>query len=982
MVFIVSISNAQTIEINGTVTDSKTKQTISGVNITIKSSNKGVTSDFDGKYSIKLNSNEIVIFSNIGYASQEFIITKSQTLNVALIEEANKLEEVVINVGYGTQKKKLITNAISSIKSEVFDNRPITNVGQAIQGNAAGVQVVQQSGKPGAGIDIKIRGASSVLSGNNPLYVIDGIQTYTTDGLNSNDIVDLQILKDATATAIYGVNGSSGVILITTKKGKSNKNNFIFNSYYGTSNIANNIEILSLEQYKGLMSELSTSYVQQISSNAYSGIYTDWRKEVFRTGEDKNYDLSFSGGTKKMRAFTSIGYQETDGIVKPANLSRLSGRLNLDLDATSWLKIHSNFNLNKNEFNNTADNKGADRGGVIMSTLMTPNYLPIYADQLNGRIFDPITGYKYDEKDGMFAINPFSTGSENPVAGQSKFEQTLSNRFMGNLGLDISILENLIWKPNITYDYTRSVYQYFVDSYRTKEGRGSESTLDKDKGIGREHTKKEQNINVENTINYIIRKGNHDINILVGGSVQKYRVDELKIEGTGFETSLRKLDLSQMMNLNRNSSDTIAREKNSVSSFGRITYNYKGKYIINGVFRASGSSQLAPDHKWGYFPGISAAWIISNEKFLENSKSISELKLRGGIGKTGNIGGIDYYSSYGLKYDDDGLLINYTNTDLTWETSIDRNIGIDLGLFNNRIKLTADGFYKTTTNLINKIKISTSNYFYNAGKMENKGVELALNTVNFKGDFNWSTNFNISFVKNKMLEMGKNPSEYYGYDGVIKLEKDRSLGNFYGYVVDSVNPDNGELVFKDINGDGSITTTDRTTIGNALPDYTFGFTNNLSYKGFSLDILFTGSQGNDIFNASRIFLEGMQDAQNQSTAVLDRWTTPGQITSVPKSGIDSSSSDIPVTANSTRWIEDGSYVRLKAATFGYEFKKLSFLDSLRFYVTGQNLLIWTKYKGFDPEVNSYSDNQKPEFGIDYGAYPQVRTFIFGIKAGF
>jgi TonB-linked SusC/RagA family outer membrane protein len=974
--FIVVAVNAQTIEIKGKVFDSKNKASIPGVNIVVKSSKKGVTSDLDGNFLIKVNGNDVLVFSNIGYASKEIKVNKSQTLSVELQEEANKLEEVVINVGYGTQKKKNITNAISTIKSEAFDDRPLYDVGQALQGNAAGVNVVQPSGKPGVGLDIKIRGLSSMNSGNNPIFVIDGVQTYDSTGISTDDIVDIQVLKDATATAIYGVNGSAGVVIITTKRGKVNKNVFSFSSYFGISKIVKNLDVLDPTQYKELMGQINSGYVGYINDPKYLGVNTNWRDLVFQTGEDKNYDFSYSGGTDKIKAFASLGYQDTKGIVRPSNFSRLSSRINIDIDATSWLKAHANMNLIQTKLKNTSDNNSANQGGVILSTLTTPSFLPVYAQDLVG---GSAAG---GQLDGQFAANPVAS-LENPVSFQSRQEDNNTSRYLSNLGLDVTLAKNLVWKPSSTVDVYRSVYDFFVDSFRSNYGRGEASSPANTKGIGREHTARNYNWNLENTLNYAIKSGNHDINLMVGTSIQKQRYDQLKIEGTGFATTIRELDLSQMMLINRQASDTIAREKNYISYFGRTTYNFKGKYILNGVFRASGASQLASGHKWGYFLGVSAAWIISSEEFLKNSSSISELKLRGGWGQSGNINGVSEYSSFGLLGDDHGTLQNYINTDLTWETTSDFNMGLDIGIVSNRVRLTVDAFKKVTTNLFNNITVFNIPYFYNGGKLENKGLEFSLNTINFKGDFNWNTNFNISFIKNKVLEMGKYTNIIYkGYNGVNRIEEGVSLGNFYGYVVDKVNPTTGILEYKDLNGDGKINTDDQTTIGNAMPNYTFGITNTFSYKGFSLDVLLTGSQGNDIFNASRIDLEGMKDNKNQYVAVLDRWTTVGQITDVPKAG-PTNFQGISATANSTRWIEDGSYLRLKAATFGYNFKKLFLgLQSLKLYATGQNLVTWTKYSGFDPEVSAFGGNTGTGQGIDYGTYPQVRTFIFGLKAGF
>lgn len=969
--FIVSITTAQTIEINGTVSDSKTKQSIPGVNVIIKNSKKGVTTDFDGKYSIKINANEVLVFSSIGYTAQEIKASKSQTLNISLVEETNKLEEVVVNVGYGTQKKKLLTNAVSTIKSDAYDDRPITSVGQAIQGNAAGVQVVQQSGKPGGAIDIRIRGLNSINSGVSPIFVIDGVQTYSAEGINTDDIVDIQILKDATATAIYGVNGSSGVVLITTKRGKANKNVFSFSSYFGVSNIVKNIDVLNLEQYKDLMGDLSNT---QWNRPAYAGINTNWRDLVFQTGEDKNIEFSYSGGSEKIKTFASLGYQDNKGIVRPSKYGRFSGRLNLDVDANNWLKAHANMNFIQSKFANSNDNTNANYGGVILSTLTTQPFLPVYADDLVGG------AEANGQLPGQFASNPMAS-LENPVSFQSRQDDTNTDRYLANLGLDITLFKNLVWKPYSTIDMSRSKNEYFVDSYRSNYGRNNDNTDISTRGIGSQNIRNYLTWNLEQTLNYSIKTTDHELNFLLGSGVQRITYKEDQVSGRGFALDLRELDLNQMMVTTY--ARYIERKKNSVSYFGRTTYTYKNKYVINGVFRASGSSQLAPGHKWGYFPGISGAWVVSNENFLSNSKSISELKFRAGWGQTGNISGIPEYANYGLAkfdYNNPEALEpeNYTNDDLTWETTTDINLGLDLGLFNNRIKLTADVFKRNTKNLLFDITIETKKYLYNEGEIENKGLELSLNTINFKGnDFNWNTNFNISFLKNKVLSVGENSKLAFGYQEVNKIEVGQPLGNFFGYEVAQVNPATGNIEYVDYNGGGDLNSTDRTIIGNALPDYTFGFTNNFTYKGFSLDALFTGSQGNDIFNATRVDLEGMQDGKNQSVAVINRWQQAGDITDVPKVA------DPNATLASSRFVEDGSYVRLKSVTLGYSFKKMILgLNSLKVYVTGQNLATWTDYSGFDPEVGSNNQSTGVARGIDYGTYPQVRTFIFGIKAGF
>lgn len=971
--FIVNVASAQSITVNGNVVDSKNKQPLPGVAIFAKNTQDGVVTDLDGNYSIAINPNDTLVFSFLGFVSQEVVITQSQTLNISLLEGASSLEEVVV-VGYGTQKKALVTNAIASVGAASFDDRPITSVGQALQGNAAGVTVVQSSGKPGGALDIRIRGLNSIVSGVNPLFVIDGVQTYSAEGVNTDDIVDIQILKDATATAIYGINGSAGVVLITTKRGKADKHVLGFSSYIGTSEIVKNIEVLNLDQYKTLMGELSSSYVEQANAPKYAGINTNWSDEVFRTGQDENYELSYSGGAKKLRVFTSLGYQNTKGIVRPSRFARYSGRLNLDYDVNSWLKVYANVNLIKTELANTSDNNSANQGGVILSALTTQQYLPIYADDLVGG------AEANGQLPGQFASNPIAS-LENPVSFASRQEDTHVNRILGNLGFEVRLMKNLVWNQSTTIDRSSSEYEFFVDSYRSNYGRNNDNPDIATRGIGRQYLTKNLNLNFENTLEYLTRTNDHELKVLLGSGIQHFGFNQDQLEGIGFGLDLRTLDLGQMMDTTH--ARIIEREKNTVSYFTRVTYNFKDKYVINGVFRASGSSQLAKGHKWGYFPGISAAWLVSNEPFFGNNELISLLKLRAGWGRTGNISGIPEYASYGLAAfnfaNPDALeQINYTNEDLTWETTTDINIGADLTMFDYRVKFTADIFKRNTNDLLFRLKIEGKDYLYNAGEVENKGIEFSLNTHNIRSqNLNWNTNFNISFLKNKVIEFGKNRYESYGYQGVNLIEGGQPLGNFFGYAVEQINPSNGNIEYRDIDGGGFLNAADRTIIGNAMPDFTFGFTNSLSYKGISLDVLITGSQGNDIFNASRIDLEGMQDPKNQSVAVLQRWQKEGDITNIPRAN------DPNAVLASDRFIEDGSYARLKSVTLSYNFQKMFWgLSSMKIYATGQNLATLTNYSGFDPEVGSNNESTGVARGIDYGTYPQVRTFIFGLKIQF
>lgn len=887
------------------------------------------------------------------------------------------IEEVVV-IGYGSVKKKNVTSAIENIKADVFEDRPIYNIGQALQGNAAGVSVVQNSGKPGQALNVKIRGNNSISSGVNPLYVVDGIQTNDVSGINTDDIVDITILKDATSTAIYGINGSSGVVIITTKRAKANRSELNFNAYWGVSQKVDNVEVLNPEQYRKLMGEINPAYIATIDNPRYAGIQTDWGKEVFRTGFDQNYNVNYTFGDEKMRAYTALGYQGIDGIVAPSKFERVSAKVNLDSKVTSWLKVNASLNYINTKLKNTNDNAAGARAGVILSTLTSPTFMPAYADQLKVRNTDASGNYIDGYKDGQFAMNPFTAGWENPVAFQYRgLDNTTTQRFLSNLGLEVNILPTLVWKPSVSLDYIDSVNDRFIDAYRSVYGR-------QEKGTGSQNFNTYQDFNFENTLNYTYKTGIHDIGLLGGFQLHERNTQGKYFWGNKFPEYLREFVYSLSENGHQVSRKQILRE---LSYFGRALYTLNNKYTVMGVFRYNGSSALDPQKKWGFFPGVSASWNIKNENFLAESAVVSDLKLRGGLGKTGNASGIPPYSHFNLEelnYDDPGGTWRTVqwSSDIGWEVTTDTNIGVDFGFVNNRIKLTADFYKRVTDDLIMPIEMGQlGTILRNVGSMENKGMEFTLNTINFKNEnFGWNTNFNISFNKSNINEIAWMPNiDRAGIEGMgnlVRFKAGQPIASFFGYQMEGVDPQTGDIMYKDLDNSGTLNSADRTFIGNPNPDYTFGFSNNLTYKNWYFDVLVTASQGNDIYNASRFELELMNDFKNQSTVVLDRWTTPGQITNVPRA---KSSSAMVI---SDRFIEDGSFIKLKSATLGYNFTQpFKGVKKLNLYVTGQNLYTWTNYTGFDPEVNAFA-NTNGVTGIDYGTYPQVRTVIFGLKANF
>ncbi|MEN2434751.1 SusC/RagA family TonB-linked outer membrane protein [Weeksellaceae bacterium A-14] len=897
-----------------------------------------------------------------------------------------KIDEVVV-IGYGSVKKKNLTSAVENIKAEAFEDRPIYNVGQAMQGNAAGVNVIQNSGKPGQSLNIKIRGNNSISSGVDPLYVVDGIQTNDISGINPDDIVDMTILKDATSAAIYGINGSSGVVIVTTKRAKANRKQLNFNAYWGFSKQVDNVDVLSLEQYKDLMSDIKLNggndYLPIINNERYAGINTNWKDEVFKTGFDQNYNVNYSFGDEKLKAYTSLGYQGIEGIIAPSRFDRISAKVNLDVKMNRWLKVIANMNYINTKLNNTHDNAAGARAGVVLATLTTPTFMPAYGDQIH---FIPGDTMVYNEdgtvkdgyKPGQFAQNPWTAGWENPVAFQFRgSDKTETQRFLSNVGFEINILKDLVWKPMVSFDYIDSVNDQFIDPYSSTYGR-------QEQGTGSKTYSLYQDFNFENTLNYKLKSDIHNLDLLGGVQMHERNVQGKYYWGNRFPEYLREFVFDLSENPGKVFRKEILRE---LSYFGRALYTLDNKYTIMGVFRYNGSSALAPGKKWGFFPGVSGSWLVSNENFLKDSKIISELKIRGGWGKTGNASGIPPYSHYNLerisKDGPDGTWSTYQwGSDIGWEVTTDTNFGLDMGFANNRIKLTADFYKRTTDDLILAVEMGQiGNILRNVGSMENKGMEFTLNTVNInKDNFKWNTNFNISFNKSKINSIAYMPNidrvSIEGMGNLVRFSAGQPISSFFGYKMEGVDPQTGDIVYKDINGNGYFDTGDRTFIGNPNPDFTFGFSNNFTYKNWYMDVLFTGSYGNDIYNASRFELELMNDFKNQSVNVLERWTTPGQVTNVPRANSNSA------MVISDRFIEDGSFLRLKSVTLGYNFNEpFKGVNKLNVYVTGQNLITWTDYSGFDPEVNAFSTTNGV-LGVDYGTYPQVRTFIVGLKANF
>jgi len=963
---------AQKITVTGQVKDPSNEGVI-GASVIEKGTTNGTMTDMDGKFSLTVSPKATLTITYIGYRSQEIVVKGTASLNIVLQENAELLEEVVV-IGYGSVKRKDVTTSVASVSTKDLDERPIISAAAAIQGKAAGVNVIQPNGEPGAGMVVRIRGNSSINASNDPLYVVDGVPMTEINFLSPNDIESMQILKDASSAAIYGSRASNGVVLITTKAGVKGEAKINFSAQAGVTEVAKQMKSLNVAQYKDLMDELG-------SINLPDGLKdeTNWFDETYRTGVTQNYQLSVSNANDKLKYFISGGYTKEDGIIKVAFYERYNLRANLENQIRPWLKIGTNLAYSDYSSNGIISGQGANRAGVILSVINTPTYAKIWDENNPGQYYN----------------NFYGANVTHPVENMSRTEdnKTNNNRLLGSANAEITFSPKLKFKSSISIDRVYYHNTSFLDPIKTEYGRSQYGSASDNRSLS--------TIMVyDNILTYDTSIKKHNFNVMAGASgttskwSQTYQTVSHFLNG-----DIKTLNAGNKV---EQGNGTTASDWAIMSYVGRFSYNFDSKYLLTANFRADGSSKLAPGNRWGYFPSVSAAWRISSEEFMKDIKWIDDLKIRGGWGQTGNQSGVGDYGYLQLRNitrqnwwetgKANALPItspaNMSNSELTWETTTQTNIGVDFTVLNNRLTFTADAYYKHTTDLLMDVPLgptaSFSDIYRNEGEMENKGIEFGINSKNLVGNFKWDTDFNISFNKNKVKKFDTRQSYFYAQsttgEYITKLTTGKPLGMFWGYISDGVNPETGDIMYRDLDKSGSITPNDKTYIGDPNPDFTFGLTNNLSYKGFNLNVFFQGSVGNDIYNLSRMETEGMYDAKNQSTAVLGRWKIPGQITDMPRAVASKEN-----LKTSSRFVEDGSFLRLKSLTLSYNvtgklLKKLN-IGRLQPYFTAQNLLTFTNYKGFDPEVNQWGGSALVQ-GLDWGTYPQTKSYVFGVNVEF
>ena len=952
-----------------------------GVYVYMENSTTGTVTDENGSFLINSPKGTLLKFTCLGFKDMTLKLGSQTNLQVTLEADNTFLDDAVV-IGYGTIKRKDLTTAVSIVSTKDLDTRPIISAGTALQGKAAGVQVIQPSGMPGSAISIRVRGATSVQASNEPLYVVDGIPTDDISNISADDIASLQVLKDASSSSIYGARAANGVVLITTKRGDDGKVELKFNSFVGFSKLGHKIEALNTEEYKELMKELAEKTVTVPTIPEEESRYTDWTDKLFGTGVNQNYQLSISNGNDKLRYYVSAGHTSEKGIVNKAYFQRTNFRANVDSDMFKWLSANFNVGYSHNQGRSVYENRSSLRAGSILSAINTPPFMQVWSPS------DPTI---YDE-------DAYGSRILNPMAANAADMTYQSDRLQGALSLNFKLFDGFNYKVTYSMDLNDSRDDYYLDPHSTSDGRST-------KGRVSESVSKNSEWLLENILTYdrqFAKK--HNVSLLAGSSLQRAQWRGNSIAGYDLPESYP--DIHNIAVANQLDEDATwggASAWALASFLGRANYNFDDRYLFSANIRFDGSSKFAPKHRWGCFPSVSGAWRISNESFMAETRGvIDDLKLRIGYGLTGNQGGIGNYSYLasmkGRKVpptEDNsypGIAItpnSASNPELTWEKTTQYNIGLDLSMFDSRVMFTTDWYYKKTNDLLLTVSLPDNvnlpgGITRNDGQMENKGAEFVLSTKNLSGEFKWNTDFNISFNKNKLLKLGLNKVYHYAEmyttgESAIILKEGLPLGSFYGYKSLGVNVDTGDIDYEDISKNGTIGPEDRTVIGCAQPKFIYGFTNDFSWKGLTLSIFFQGSYGNQIFNASRIDTEGMVDFKNQSKAVLDRWKRPGMITDVPRSG------NVENIHNSSRFVEDGSYLRLKTLTLSYNLPasllRKSVLSGLQVFVTGQNLLTFTKYSGYDPEVNAYGANAVA-LGVDYGTYPQSKTIIAGINISF
>jgi TonB-linked SusC/RagA family outer membrane protein len=973
------------ITISGIVTDTS-GEPLPGVTVSIPGTSTGTATDMDGKYSITVDEGSTLIFSFIGFESQRIVVSSQNVVNITLSEDTASLDEVLV-IGYGTVKKSDLTGSVGSVDSELIHSRPLTNAADALQGRIPGVQVMNNSAAPGGNFSIRIRGSNSISATNEPLYVVDGI--IGVGGLqfiNPNDIASIEVLKDASATSIYGARGANGVVLISTKRGKEGKQQVTYDSQFGFSNMSRKIPMLNASQYMQMENEaylysgLTPQFTQEQIQNPEFD--TDWQDEATRTAFRQNHQIGVYGGNEQSKYGISAGFLDEEGIMLNSNLQRGNIRINLDNNISDKLILGTSLTINHSKDRRI----DTDNGGLNASRAMLEMF--------------PFLPVKYE--DGTYsnsADHPGGEGTDNPVAILNEIEDYFTiTRTLGNIFLEYEVIKDLKVRVSGGADINYESRNY----YSPRTLRRTRNT----RGLAIRTNTRELSWQNENTISYQkLLNGRHDINALVGITWQQFRHENFGASTRGLND-----DFFKFNNLGIGdtplppSSNTFDWALNSY--LGRVNYILDKKYLFTLSARLDGSSKFGDSNKYGFFPSGAFAWRVSDEGFMESQEIISDLKLRTSYGITGNqeigvFNSISSLATYTYIIDDQRTIGlgpgRIPNPDLKWEKTSQGNIGLDIGLINNRLSLTIDAYYKQTNDLLLNAPLPyTTGYesiFRNIGRVENRGIEFMLSTVNVVGDFQWSTDANISFNDNKVLELGSEGDDIFPGPGFVTqtniLRVGEPIGSLWGWTRVGIfqneqevsahgaqpNAQPGDIIYLDLNKDGVIDSQDQSIIGNTAPNFNFGFINSFVYKNFDLIVEIQGVQGNDVMNLNPIVLEDRQTQANSYATLLDRWTPQNPSNTIARVR---KNSDLRL---STRHVEDGSFIRGRNISLGYNFnlQDKEWISNLKVFASAQNFFLISNYGGYDPEVSTYGGNFGQ--GIEFSSYPTPRTFTLGLSVG-
>lgn len=976
---------AQTSSVSGTVTE-QNGDPIIGVTVQLRGTTIGTVTDLEGRYTLEVSGvNPILLFRYMGFKSQEVSLENRSILNITMESDISSLDEVIV-VGYGTQKRSDLTGSVSSVKAEQLTAFPAINVVQALQGRAAGVQIQANNGEPGSSFKVRIRGGTSINASSDPIFVVDGFVGAAMPP--PEDIQSVEVLKDASATAIYGSRGANGVIMVTTKRGKKGTPRMEFNTAFSSQQEISRLDLLNANEFIDYITEIRPQF-SSLGSN------TDWQDEIFRTGQIQNHQFSISGGADNVDYYVSSAFFDQKGVIIDSGFKRFSITSNINIQASKRLKLGMSIFAQRSNQDGTRTQEGS---GGSNNTGVVAGAFKFEPDQ-------PI-----QDENGRFTIARMNDPHDNPVAVAREFQnESVNDRVQGNVFFDYQITENLSFKTTLggTTNSGR-IGTYTPTTLNVGRNVGGQANVN---GVSSTLLQNENYLTFNKTYNE-----KHNLTVMGGYSYQNQTNESWGGAGQGFVT-----DAFEFWNLGASSvwlrPSSSLQEWTLASFYGRVNYAFDDRFLVQFNARYDGSSTFSVNNKWAFFPSAAVAWNLGNESFLKDNETISLLKFRTSYGLTGNqaIAPFQTLARFSDVFTiENGLPVNairpttVANNDLTWETTAQLNIGIDIAILSDRFYATFEYYRMVTSDLLFQVPLPQysgfSNQLQNIGSVENKGIELTLGARILTGAFQWNTDFNFSRNRNQVLSLpggndilyGSGPGHMVGLGQTQILRKGYPVGSFFGWIYDGVYQDGDTFVpgggfeqvaggekFRDLNEDGVLNANDRDVIGNPQPNFIFGWNNDFRWKNFDVNIFFQGSQGNDLLSYTLMELNLLSGINNATTDALNRWTPQNTDTDVPRASVGRT------RRVSTRFIYDGGFVRLKNLAIGYNLpfnltRKIG-VERLRIFASAQNILTFTNYEGYDPEVNYNSGgatNGNRNLGLDYGSYPNAKSYTLGLNIGF